>query len=115
MVRCERVRDRNDRPDRGWIGNIRCARWGFVFGNFDSPVTLTRVVNEESAVCRVLRVKGQAEQAAFAAAAANDARNIEKISKGRLPGLDHANDPALLDDKHPVRPIFGICDMNRRR
>jgi hypothetical protein len=67
----------------GRIGDVRIARRGCVFGDHLRAVASARVIHEEAAVERVVRVKCQAEQALLAAGGGDLGMDVEKQRRTR--------------------------------
>ena len=105
MVRVRRMR--NCQQHRfGRISRIRIGG-NAVLGDDQRPVANARVINEEAAVDRILRMERETEQSLFAAG--NHFRmNVEKERRRRRARLKHANRSALLDNEKSIRPVAGI-------
>src|SRR5688500_12806649 len=60
-------------------------------------------------------MKCQAQQTFFVAFPKHDVANVQKwFSRvGALPVLEDMHDSSLLDDKHPIRAVVGVGQLNR--
>ena len=75
------------------------------------------VVDEEVSVRLEVRMKGESEEPALAAAAepAGNAPQIEEEAGLQPLVLDHAHGPALFDDEEAIRVVVGVDDAERVR
>ena len=73
---------------------------------------VARVVHEQPAVGPEVGVEGKAEQPSLPTVL--DLRADVHERRDGAAGCDRLDDPALLDDEQPVRPIAGAGDLRRR-
>jgi len=84
----------------GGRGDVGIAR-DLVFGDDERAVGGSRVVDEEAAVRRVLRMEREAQQAALAAG--DDVRaDVQENARRGSTRLQNTHDATLLDDEQPV-------------
>src|SRR5690606_23310149 len=96
VVIAARMRNRDERLAGVGFGDVRIVAHAML-GDSHRAVA-RRVIDEEAAGMRIVRVKGEAEQAALSAEADPVAYIEERRLAHRAVGKD-ANSPALLDDE----------------
>src|SRR6185369_9145673 len=103
------MRNRDDYSLSGirYIG----IRGDIIFGDLDCAVGLPCIVDEESAVVLIERVKSKPEQSAFAARE-NSGGDIEEVCSRGSSGLQHTYVARLLDHKKAVAPVVSVCDKH---
>ncbi len=96
------------------IRGVRIRDRGPVFGDHQGSVPNSRIEDEEPPVRRVLRMKGETQQAAFAFKE-HLRPDVEERVSCRGAGLNDPNRAGLLDDEEAVRAVAGMSDENRAR
>ena len=104
-------RMRNLQQDRlVQIRNVRIVGRG-IFSDRQRAIAGPRVVDEEAAIARKERMKGQAEQSALATG--EHLRADVQEGADAATRLNHVDDAALLEHEQPVRTVTGVGDECR--
>jgi hypothetical protein len=107
----ERLRDDQQRGLRD-LGDVGVAEGGAILGDHGGPVGLARVVDEESAVERVVGVKRESEQALLSSRE-HLGRDVEEDGGGRRLRQQDLDPACLLDHEEPIASVMRMGRIER--
>jgi hypothetical protein len=114
VIGLARVRDRQQDETAGAVRDVGIGG-DVVPGDLDGAVALPRVVDEEEAVGRVVRMEGQPQEPALATAAGAGRADGGGVEEGGGQDLGAVPDPdlaGLLHDEQPSRLVLGVGDVD---